>query len=141
MLLSATAPEVDLSPAEAALCWLLASTLDNSILFVIIIPLLLELVAGKFSISDRKRDVREAFDLPVLNTLGNMRSRISRMVGKQVHIIPTLTSTVDHNARLQLSHVGFVVLANVKRVCSRRMETIVTLKNRDEQVRSRWEAA
>ena len=64
----------------------------------------------------------------MLNTLGHARTRINRHVGKQVHIIPTLTSIVDHHATIHWSHVGFVELAKYMSDCKRRTETTVTLE-------------
>lgn len=45
------------------------------------------------------------------NTLGQMRSRINRILGKQVQIRPIFTSTADQRVTEYWSYVGFVVLA------------------------------
>lgn len=66
-------------------------------------------------------------DMLVLKMRGAARTRINRTVGRQVQIMPTLTSIVDHQPTIQLSQVGFVELAKWMRDCSLRTETTVTL--------------
>lgn len=46
----------------------------------------------------------------VLKMRGATLTSISRRVGRQVQIIPTLTSMVDHQPMIQLSQVGLVEL-------------------------------
>lgn len=40
-----------------------------------------------------------------------MRTRIRRMLGRQVHIMPTSISIVDHQTTIHTSQVGFVELS------------------------------
>lgn len=60
-------------------------------------------------------------------TRGHIRTSMSRSVGRQAHIRPTLISIVDHSATGHSSHVGLMELAKEMRDCSRSAETTVTL--------------
>lgn len=61
--------------------------------------------------------------------LGNMRTRITRSVGRQAQIMPTLTSMFDQFTTSTWSQVGFEEAAKVTRDWRRRHDTTVTLED------------
>lgn len=83
-------------------------------------------IAGCLFAVDRDPGSRlERMSVP--NMRGKRYTRTRRSAGRHVHMMPTLTSIVDHHTMSHSSHVGLEPLAKCVMERRRSMETIVTL--------------